>query len=318
MNPIRSIIHAARVFAWRRRHADYAAIFNWHQVSPDFEPARHHRYIWTEFDLFCEEVEAIAQEFEIVPLHELIARLRAGKLHGALAALTFDDGDASVADYVLPFLASKSIPATFFINSAYVEQPRTYWFPVLAYLAHDADARMRAGLAEVPEALSRRIRTTSDPAVYNSLREEVENLVSIVPQLKERVVTRNWLANLDPAQFSIGAHGHEHQRFSMMSLDWQSHDLKRNLDELGSYPAFRPIFAVPFGRSGDWNADTVRIARSMGFDVVFAAGGLNLPLSGELRRIPSDGANLRPLLRANILNEARIAREARRDDRARQ
>jgi peptidoglycan/xylan/chitin deacetylase (PgdA/CDA1 family) len=318
VNPIRSIVHAARIFAWRRNHSDFAAVFNWHQVSPDFEPGRHHRYIWTGFEVFRQAVDWIAQEFEVVPLYELIARLRAGKVHGALAALTFDDGDASVANYVLPLLASRGVPATFFINSAYIEQPRTYWFPVLAYLENDADARARAGLADVPEALSRRIRTTSDPTVYNFLRERVENLASSVPHLQERVVTRDWLARLDPAQFSIGAHGHEHQRFSMMSPDWQSHDLKRNLDELGSYPAFRPIFAIPFGRSSDWNVDTVRIARSLGLDVVFAAGGLNRPRSNELRRIPSDGADLRPLLRTTILNEARIEREARREARATQ
>lgn len=293
---VRARYRALRAFAWGLSNSDFLIVFNWHQVTPVFEPLCHHQHTWTQLAKFETEIEALITGFEILPLHEAIRRFDRGVLRGPCASLTFDDGDASIAEYVVPALRQRKLPATFFINSAYLGCQRSYWFPILSYLCDTEDANLRAVLPEALKKEALQLRTTNDPGFYNSVRNRIEEFASYVPNLNSRVVSAQWLAGLDGDQFAIGAHGHEHQRFSMMSSEWQYNDLRENLKILSQFQAFRPVFAVPFGRPWDWTKQTIDIAREQGLDVVLANGGINLGPSVTYQRIPSDGRVIRQLV----------------------
>lgn len=283
---------------WRQSHPNFLFVFNWHQIAPVFDPSRHHRYTWTPLDLFEREIDYLATEFRILPLHEAIECLKHAALRGACASLTFDDGDASNADYVLPSLRRKNLPATFFINTAYLDGGASYWFPLLAALRASADPCCRGAIDPGFLEEADKLRETSDPSFYNDVRTRVERLSKLIPNLQARSVPKQWLAELDGEQFTIGAHGHEHQRFSMMTTDWQRNDLNQNVQILSQFRAFRPIFAVPFGRPWDWTKETLRIAHDLGLDVVLANGGINLTDGDYYLRIPSDHRHVRSLIRA--------------------
>jgi peptidoglycan/xylan/chitin deacetylase (PgdA/CDA1 family) len=124
--------------------------------------------------------------------------------------------------------------------------------------------------------------------------------------LSERIVSNRWLEKLDAQQFAIGAHGHEHQRFSMMSREWQEEDLDQNVEILSAFSAFRPLFAVPFGRSHDCSGETVEVANGHGLKVLMSAGGLNVGPERCYRRVPSDGSAV-PALIDNVIAAARTA-----------
>jgi peptidoglycan/xylan/chitin deacetylase (PgdA/CDA1 family) len=123
--------------------------------------------------------------------------------------------------------------------------------------------------------------------------------------LGARLLPTQWLANLDGEQFAIGAHGHEHQRFSMMPLEWQLHDLRENVRVLSQFRGYRPVFAVPFGRSWDLTRETIYIARGQGLEVVLADGGINLGAGNSYQRIPSDGQIIRRLVAAEMSDALR-------------
>jgi peptidoglycan/xylan/chitin deacetylase (PgdA/CDA1 family) len=282
---------------WRLRHSDFLFVFNWHQISPNFDSSRHHEYTWTRFEDFKVEVDYLRAEFQILPLYEAIDRFKRRCLHGPCVSLTFDDGDISMAEHVLPYMHQHNMPATFFINSAYLDGKRTYWFPVLAYFSANEDARRQANL---PDGLLEKVlqlRRTNDVSFYNEVRSCVEQFASFIPNLGSRLVSTEWLTSLDGEQFTIGAHGHEHQRFSMMLADWQRNDLRENVRHLSQFRAYRPIFAVPFGREYDWTDETLKNASSLGLEVVLADGGVNISPGKVYRRIPADGKKLRPLIR---------------------
>jgi peptidoglycan/xylan/chitin deacetylase (PgdA/CDA1 family) len=290
--------HALRAFAWGLSHSDFLVVFNWHQVTPLFEPLCHHEYTWTQLEDFEAEVDYLIREFDVMPLHEAIRRFDRGALRGPCAALTFDDGDASMAKYVVPALRQRDLPATFFINSAYLDCKRSYWFPILSYLCNVEDKNLQAILPQRLKDEALQLRTTNDPSFYNAVRKRIEELASWVPNLESRLITTRWLADLDGDQFAIGAHGHEHQRFSMMSAEWQHNDLRENVRVLSQFQAYRPVFAVPFGRPSDWTNQTIRIARQQGLEVVLANGGLNARSGETYQRIPSDGRVIRELVSA--------------------
>ena len=202
-----------RAARWRQSHRNFLIVLNWHQVTPEFDANTQHMYTWTQLDVFKSAVGYLEEKFRIVPLHEALASISRGTLNGPCVALTFDDGDISIADYVAPFLRQRDLPATLFINSAYLDGRSSYWFPVSSFLMANDTARSRIEFSDELRAQALELRSTDDSAFYNGVRERVERLAFLVPDLKSRLVSEAWISNLDGDQFAIGAHGHEHQRF---------------------------------------------------------------------------------------------------------
>jgi peptidoglycan/xylan/chitin deacetylase (PgdA/CDA1 family) len=302
MRLLESLLVRARVAWWGRKNDDFLIVLNWHQVSPAFDPELHHKYTWTPLAAFETAVDHLSSRFQIVALHEAITRISRGHLRGPCAALTFDDGDVTIPEHVVPVLRGRGVPAMFFINTAYLDGQRSYWFPILSYLSGREDIRRRAGVTDELMGQALNLRQTRDPRVYNDVRERVERLAPLVPNLTSRLVSEDWLETLDGDQFAIGAHGHEHQRFSMMPPEWQRKDLSENLRILARFRAFRPIFAVPFGRTGDWNKETIRISQDLGLEIVLADGGMNIAPAEYYRRNPSDGRAIGQVLAAAMAN----------------
>jgi peptidoglycan/xylan/chitin deacetylase (PgdA/CDA1 family) len=286
------------VAKWKWEHRNFLAVFNWHQVTPDFDPVRHHVYTWTQLEDFAKEVEWVAAKFRILPLHRAIVLHKRSELHGPCAALTFDDGDISVAEHVEPWLRRRDLPATFFINSAYLDGRSSYWFPVLSHSPVNAkEPRFPEPPVELREQ-AQHLRKTNDPIFYDEVRKRLEQFAPAIPHLDKRLVSREWLAGLNGDQFAIGAHGHEHQRYSMMPPEWQKNDLRENVRQLSRFRGFRPVFAVPFGRAHDWTDETIRIAHELGLEIVLAEGGINVARCSAYLRISCDGKKIAPLVRA--------------------
>jgi peptidoglycan/xylan/chitin deacetylase (PgdA/CDA1 family) len=296
---IRSLVKHIRAIVWGTSHRDFLVVFNWHQVTPLFDDLRQHPYTWTPLSNFEIEIDYLVREFRILPLDQAIKSLKEGSIRGRCASITFDDGDASIQEFVIPYLRRLNLPATLFINSAYLDADLSYWFPILNYITNTRNAHCIGRYPELSKSLindAKQLRRTIDADFYNETRQRIEEFSALVPDLRSRLVSSEWLAQLDRDQFCIGAHGHEHQRFSMMSPEWQMADLEKNIHRLKAFPAYRPLFAVPFGRDWDWTRDTANIAASLGLETFLADGGINLGSGGCYTRIPSDGQRIRSLL----------------------
>jgi peptidoglycan/xylan/chitin deacetylase (PgdA/CDA1 family) len=300
---VRPIIQGARAFLWKRNKRGFLLVFNWHQITPVFNAKNQHEYTWTPLDVFEREVKWLMGEYAVLPLSEAIDRLQHGCLTGACASLTFDDGDVSMSEHILSFLSRLHLPATFFINSAYLNNQRSYWFPIANYFRTNAAAADKSGFSQNFNEAALKLRRTGDPVYYNEWRTRIEAFAPLVPDLAGRLVSVDWLSGLDGEQFSIGAHGHEHERFSMMPADWQRNDLRENVRILSQFKGFKPIFAVPFGREWDWTDDTISIARNAGLDIVLADGGVNVSPGIFYRRIPGDAKKLRSLIRNDMARQ---------------
>ena len=62
------------------------------------------------FDL---QVKYLAENFNVLPLHEAVQRLQSGTLPSRAACITFDDGYADNAEAALPILKKHGASATF-------------------------------------------------------------------------------------------------------------------------------------------------------------------------------------------------------------
>jgi peptidoglycan/xylan/chitin deacetylase (PgdA/CDA1 family) len=293
------IIRWLSAAASKRKHGRVLAVFNYHQVSPVFDPRYHGQHTWTQLDDFRRQVEYIKSYFSVIPLPDAIDRLSRHALRGIHAAITFDDGDISMQQHALPLLKQMGVPATFFVNTAY-GRGRYYWFPVLNYLEHAPDPQVKALLTPQLKERAAKLRRTDDPPFYDATRREVEALAAHVEDAQPLLVGDDWLASLDGQQFHLGAHGHEHQRYSMMSPDWQAENLRRNADLLRQHRAYRPIFALPFGRHYDWDTTALRVAIDQGHTLLTADGGINLHRDAHVLRIPADGRDAKKLFASEM------------------
>ena len=158
------------VLRWKRRNPNYLAVFNFHQVTPTFRPGFHSEWTWTSLAGFDEGLDYLSRRFTVLRLADAQDQLREGRLRGPCAAITFDDGDESVAHYCAPLLEKRGLPATFFINSASLQGDGHYWFSILNHLRRGpAAGRCRLAEAELKHK-NDTLRTTTDPALYVRLR----------------------------------------------------------------------------------------------------------------------------------------------------
>jgi peptidoglycan/xylan/chitin deacetylase (PgdA/CDA1 family) len=70
----------------------------------------------------------LAAHYTVVPLRELIARMRAGKSLRRTAAVSFDDGYRGVFDHARPVLQELQLPATVFVVTDAPASAEPFWW----------------------------------------------------------------------------------------------------------------------------------------------------------------------------------------------
>jgi peptidoglycan/xylan/chitin deacetylase (PgdA/CDA1 family) len=300
-NPVKSVCRRAVAAALRYSKREFLAVFNYHQVSPTFNPKYHLPQTWTGLGHFEKQLLQIKSHFNLVRLPDAMEQLRAGTLRGACAALTFDDGDICLERYVTPLLAKHRAPATYFINTGYWGDRRTYWVYLMGYLANHELESKRKLLSEELKSEFRVLRNTTDGARYRELRDQIERHADAVDSADQLFVSKNFLASLDTELFSIALHGHEHQRFSMMSNDWQRENIEKNIEQLHDLRGYCPIFGIPFGRPHDWDETVLKLCEENRLAVAFANGGINWPGAEFCERMPADGQKAYSVFRRDLV-----------------
>src|SRR5262249_921534 len=84
-----------------------------------------HLYPYKTVARFTEDLDFLLKWYSPISLADLIAHVRSGQtLPESAFHLTFDDGFREMADVFAPILNAKGIPATFFVNSDFVDNAK--------------------------------------------------------------------------------------------------------------------------------------------------------------------------------------------------
>ena len=256
--------------SYLKKRKNKLIIFIYHGVSDNLNPRLDQGM---PKEAFIDQISQLTKRFNIVPLYDTLVKLEAGEPIGECAALTFDDGDISVKTHIAPILEQFQCPATFFINSSYLERPQKLPVgKVIRHLRHSSDAELRNLVANFPRNILKQLQITKDPVFYNEKRKQIENLSIHIPNEQQLFLSMDDLLALDTNLFHIGLHGHEHLRFSMMDYSWQHNAIKKNMDILKQLDNFRPLFAVPYGKQVDYNQDTIQICTKYGIPILTTGG----------------------------------------------
>jgi len=270
-------------------------IINFHQVSDAFIDGIHSRGTWTPTNVFIKTIESINKKHEFVTLTEGIDRLRNNKIgKKTLFSITFDDGDVSILDNALPFLSKNKIPATLFINSAYLNNDKQNWFRAFLYLdKYHPEILKKENIKNEINAL----RNNSDINFYKTVSRKVESAFGQLVDKPKFTLDMQMLKGLDSKLFTIGLHNHKHDRLSLLSYEEQKEDVEKNIEILSKLSHYKPYWALPFGTEKDWNRDTVRVASEKDLYLFFHTGGINKQYNElGLNRIPCDNKRYRDII----------------------
>lgn len=252
-------------------------ILIYHSVNASRDPLFPHNLDAATFDW---HLGVLGQLFNVMPLSEAIAALKAGKLPARAAAITFDDGYVDNVDIALPVLLRHGMTATFFVASAYLTGGLMWNDRVIESVRRASGQVLnleaeQLGVFDIatPEARRNTISTLLDRLRYlpfDARHTQVERIEhSIGAHLPQKLMMDvGDLRRLYQAGMEIGAHTVNHPilaRLDAVTARAEIAASKRHLEEILGRAI--TLFAYPNGRPGqDYLSDHVAMARDIGFE----------------------------------------------------
>ena len=244
--------------------------------------ARDPNFLAVDPERFADHLEHLRHAADVVPLMELGL-----KSTGPRIVITFDDGYANNATVAEPLLTAAQLPATVFVATDNVDNPRReFWSNRLEHLVLDADpatglldvringrrvqadVRTPAGRERTCRFIHRALRPFPVPVIE-------EELVGVGAQLgsdgstcpDHRMMTQDELQRLAASPLiEVGGHTISHPVLAALSPDEQRHQIgdgRSRLEEMTGCSV--SSFAYPFGGRGDFNRTSVAAVREAGY-----------------------------------------------------
>jgi len=236
----------------------------YHIVTDEYAPHIEHIYPVRNIALFKADLDYLLRHFtpiDAVQLSDIASGNK--KLEKNSFFLSFDDGLREVHDIVAPILLEKGIPATFFINTGFIDNKDLFYrykasllvdFILKHEIHHWEKLNQVTGLTgRNTEALKKYILGI-DCANKTSLDRVAEVLgFSFANWLAENkpYLTASQIKDLHDKGFGIGAHSIDHPLFSSIQFEEQCRQAEESIIQLQH--DFRvPVktFAFPFTDSG--------------------------------------------------------------------
>jgi peptidoglycan/xylan/chitin deacetylase (PgdA/CDA1 family) len=219
--------------------------------------------------------------FNVLPLTEAVARIKAGTLPARAAAITFDDGYADNYTRALPLLQKHGLHATFFIATSYLDGGRMFNDTVIESIRHSPLAQLdlrELGLGvhdlSSSAAKSDAIEKILPQVKYLQLEEREETITQLVVRTgcnhlpDDLMMTTKQLQRLHAAGMEIGGHTHRHPILAKLNHTEVEAEIATGKTWLEETLGDRVrLFAYPNGKPGvDYLPEQAETVRKLGFD----------------------------------------------------
>ncbi|NOY78563.1 MAG: polysaccharide deacetylase family protein [Calditrichaeota bacterium] len=253
-------------------------VLNYHRLCKNEDPF----FPALPVDIFQKQVEWLAENFQVLPVSELVERSRKGHPLDGTVAITFDDGYRDNYELAFPILKTLNLPATFFVTTHFIEG-HIPWFDRVHYAIHktrEAFGHLKLNgksydlpLRSIPERLKAisfvksRLKKIPLP-VMQSYIEEIEQRLHVDPIQTDAARFMNWdqLREMASAGMEIGSHSLSHPIFSLLSTAQAQAEIagsKTYLEEKLRQPI--RSFCYPNGKSGDFTETTKKLIKDAGY-----------------------------------------------------
>jgi peptidoglycan/xylan/chitin deacetylase (PgdA/CDA1 family) len=261
-------------------------------VSDITVPHVSHLYRFRRIAEFKSDVEFLLRHFRAVTLGEIVDDLNGKRtLSRHCFHLTFDDGFRQMYDVVVPILQQAGVPATFFLNTAYLDWGGLAHFNALSVVLD----RLQSRHSRLSAVARRRVESLLPAATRGrtTLRQRLLSIgyaqASLVPPLAGACeidldqYVREASPHLSSDQvtamlkkgFSVGGHGHHHLAYSELPLSQQLEQTRTNMQFLSQRFRVSPrAFAFPHNDCGVERAFFNAVFSEPLLEVSFGTAGL--------------------------------------------
>lgn len=268
-------------FQYKRWRFKPLLVLTYHQISSVFNPEIDIEAIWTSIDDFNKTVLFLRKiGYNFISLKEALSITEMESNRDKhYAVITFDDGYSSILN-ILPYLEYNEIPATFFINTAYLDDRKKNWIDISNYLQKNTPDQELDD--DIKIALTK-LNSTDNSDIFETNKKIIEDFASRIEEWPRRYLTTQELNNINNPLFTFGLHGHEHYKYNIMSNLICKNDLEKNIELLSKHSNYIPFFAFPFGY---WRSENFELINSLGLTAFFCGGKLNYTKNAAYYRMP--------------------------------
>ena len=277
----------------------------YHLVSDESQPHIKHLYPVLSVKRFNADLDFFEKYYQPIDADTLVENIQSGKeFNQPVFFLSFDDGLRPFYEVVAPILLRRGIPATCFINTAFVDN-KDLFFRLKASLLIDAmndktltkaefslisQLASSVGLSYFHPADLLKI-TFQTQAVLNKMAEVIDVDFQDYLNKQKPYLTTEQIKELQGKGFTIGAHSVSHPYYADLTEDDQVAQTLESLNYVKEH--FQPtkqLFSFPFNDLGVNKSFFDRIEHAV--DMTFGTASLKLDsVKFNLQRMPMENAN---------------------------
>lgn len=260
----------------------------YHMVSDVHVPHVSNLYRFRTIAEFKSDVEFFTSHFEPVTLNDIVDALNGTRtLSRCSFHLTFDDGFREMYETVAPILQRAGVPATFFLNTAFLDGGGLAHYNALSVLLDRVQSQNSRGSARLESILpapkggcsTLRERMLSigyaQKPLVRSLAEALDFDLDLYVREAGPLLTSEQVAALLKMGFSIGTHSHDHSLYADLSLSDQLAQTRMSMELLQTrFGVSWKAFAFPHNDSGVTDEFFNTVFSESLLDVSFGTSGL--------------------------------------------
>lgn len=246
-------------------------------------------------EAFERQLQFLQSRYTIVPLQDLVHRLRQGlPPYNRAIAITFDDGFRDNYTYAFPLLRRYRMPATFYLTTGCIDNRQLFWVAHLRYLLtltrvpelHTSTEQFSFNLTQTTDreeafrtlvVRMKNIPTTKRLALLAELSEKLA--VDTTP-LRQLMMTWSEVRDMHGQGMSFGAHTVTHPNLPNTTAEEAEQEIRDSKEMTEAHLHTSVLdFSYPNGRGSRHITEQVKeIVRRAGFHsaVTSLIGGIEL------------------------------------------
>jgi peptidoglycan/xylan/chitin deacetylase (PgdA/CDA1 family) len=232
---------------------------------------------------FEKHIKHLSKNYNIISLEDFIFRVREKQSLRRCVVITFDDGFRDNYENAYPILKKYGVPATIFLLTGRIEDGKAPWFmqfrhsfmkTVLDEISFDyEDINFNLPLKSINDKKTSAtkamlyLQTLPDHKRIDMAKVIIEDLtVGEIDELQGVMLTWDQIREMSENGISFGAHTINHPVLSNLPSKEAENEIissKRIIEEKIDKEIVH--FAYPFGRTGQYNNQTIKILKENGF-----------------------------------------------------
>jgi peptidoglycan/xylan/chitin deacetylase (PgdA/CDA1 family) len=229
---------------WQSLSQVSLAVPYYHMISDEEVPHILHLYRFRTVREFAADLDFLLRHFAPVSLQDIVAHLDGrGSLPKRCFHVTFDDGFREMHEVAAPVLRTKGIPATFFLNSAFLDRGGMAHHNKISLLLDRMPKPLAKGMRQElegvlpPPATAGACLESRLLSIRYADRQILEQIAAIAAvDMDQYVATaRPYLSSEEVVDllkqgFTIGAHSVDHPMYADLALQEQIAQTRQSID----------------------------------------------------------------------------------------